>query len=222
MAIHLYGLILGRNAPRVRGRIAGIGGAEVTVLAAEPLVALVSAHAASPSRASLDDVRAHDDVLRLVVDMGITVAASRFGQRFPDEAVLRRHLADSADRIAAVLTSFDGAVEMRLLLPAGSDLLPPRAAEQVPEDAGPGRAYLETLRSRVAAPPVSLRAALGPAVLSERVEYLAKSRGVAFAHLVQRENVPGYLEAVGSLPALSDARVVGPLPLYSFAEPTGD
>jgi hypothetical protein len=88
----------------------------------------------------------------------------------------------------------------------------------------PGRAYLEALRARGAvAPDLALRAIIGPMVRGERVEgfqsHQGGVRGIAFAHLVHRDDLAAYGDAVRAVPSLVDARVVGPLPLYSFAEP---
>ena len=87
----------------------------------------------------------------------------------------------------------------------------------------PGRAYLEQLRARAAlaaerVPRISLAAALGPMVRRERVELLPNAAGVVVSHLVSRDEEAAYRAAVAELPALSEARVVGPLPLYGFSD----
>jgi hypothetical protein len=48
---------------------------------------------------------------------------------------------------------------------------------------------------------------------------LPRSKGVAFSHLVKRDEMDEYRAAISALPALADAKVVGPLALYGFAEP---
>ena len=66
---------------------------------------------------------------------------------------------------------------------------------------------------------MSLADALGRVIRAERVEELPKARGVVFAHLVTRDELPAYRSAIAALPSLSAAKLVGPLALYSFAEP---
>lgn len=223
MPTYLYGLLLARNAARVPADIAGIQGAPVRVLACNALGALVSTMDRPPGRATLDDVRAHDAVLQSAVDAGSTAAAVRFGQSFAGDDETCRHVVERAKRLVSVLGDFDGCVEIRLLLAnAGepeSAKLPPMA--QV--GSGPGRAYLEQLRdSRGHLQRLALRSALGPVVRAERVEELPRSQGVVFSHLVRRDELPAYRAAVAAIPALAEAKMVGPLALYSFAEPTGE
>ena len=43
---------------------------------------------------------------------------------------------------------------------------------------------------------------------------------ITIACLVMRDELHDYREAISLLPSLADAKVVGPLALYSFAEPT--
>jgi hypothetical protein len=219
LATYLYGLVLARNARRVRGS-AGIGGAPVRVIHCAALGAIVSTVDVVPPRSSLDDVRVHDAVLRAVVEHGSTVAAVRFKQSFANDDEACRHVAERGERIARLLEDYDGCVEMRLLLPVSNDV-PAEATEPPPESVGPGRAYLETLRAEFSARKVDLALAdaLGPAIRGERVEELPKSRGVVFAHLVERDALPAYRDAIAALPSLSGAKLVGPLALYSFAEP---
>jgi hypothetical protein len=218
LGTYLYGLVLARNARRVPAT-AGIEGAPVRVIDCDILGAIVSTVNVAPPRASLDDVRLHDAVLRAAVDAGSTIAAVRFKQSFADDDEVCRHVAERGERIARLLEDYDGYVEMRLLLPESHDAKV-EPAEPPPEQ-GPGRAYLEMLRaeSRGRKVNMALADALGPAIRAERVEELPKSRGVVFAHLVARDAVPAYRDAVAALPSLSGAKLVGPLPLYSFAEP---
>lgn len=213
----LYGLTpTGEPGPAAA---AGIGGAPVRELPCGPLRAIVSTVDAKPV-ASMDVVREHDEVLRRFVDAGATVAAVRFGQSFADDAACAAEVAERAPRLVALLEAHRGCVEMRVLLPAdtASETQPAAGAP------GPGRAYLEALRSRgQVAPHLALAPMLAPSVRAERVERFASRtgavRGIAFAHLVPRDDVAAYRQAVRAIPALAAARVVGPLPLYTFAEP---
>lgn len=213
----LYGLSLGAERPPT---VTGLDGTPVRELSAGALRALVGTVDAKPAP-SLQAVREHDAVLREYVRAGATVAAVRFGQLFDHDAACIAEVVERSARVAALLAEHLGCVEMRVLLPV-RDVGAAAAAADVPT--GPGRAYLEALKARGhVAPALSLRAVLGPAVRAERIEGFAarqgEARGIAFAHLVHREDLAAYREAVRSAPALAGARVVGPLPLTSFAEP---
>ena len=214
MPTYLYGLILRRNAARVPGDLTGIGDALVRLLPCGEAAAIVSDSRNPAASADLGAIRAHDRVLRAVAGHAITVAAVRFGQRFPSDAELCREVEARTPATVALLEQRDGSMEMRLLLP--EEALP--AVNEPSEGTGPGRAYLESLRRSHTIPGLSLRDALGPVVQAERVERLRESGGVAFAHLVRADDAARYREAVASLPALAEARVIGPLPLYSFGD----
>jgi hypothetical protein len=170
--------------------------------------------------AAVASVRAHDAVLGHFVKAGATVAAVRFGQVFDDDAACIAEVSERATRVASLLRAHQGCVEMRVLLPV--EAAPP-SPPPLP-NAGPGRAYLDSLRaSGQVAPDLSLRPIIGPTIRAERVEgFQARGggvRGIAFAHLVHRDRLAEYRDAVQALPSLTEARLVGPLPLYSFAEP---
>lgn len=216
MPILLYGLTLPGD-PRPDGA-AGVGGVACRVLACGEADAIVATLDAKPAP-DLAAIRAHDGALRAFVAAGASVAAVRFGQWFDDEAGCIAELRSRAPRIAALLREHRGCVEMRVLLPVEA----PRDAPAPDATAGPGRAYLEALRAQGGvAPALALRPMLGPMVRGERVEGFAApegARGVAFAHLVHRDDLAAYRQSLRESPALAGARVVGPLPLYSFAEP---
>jgi hypothetical protein len=192
----------------------------VRVVTCNELAALVSTLDRRPERASLDDVRAHDRALQSIVHHGCTAAAVRFGQTFGSDDEMRRHLRERAERLARLLEEYDGCVEMRLLLADVIELEEPVAP---PDPAtGPGRVYLDRLKgaaSQQRLEKLALHAALGPVVRAERVEGLG-NRSVVFSHLIRRADEADYRAAVAALPALSSAVIVGPLALYSFAEPT--
>jgi hypothetical protein len=219
VASYLYGLIPRADAARLPPTATGIDGASVRAVACDALAALVSTVARVPSRERFDDIRAHDAVLREVMAKDITVAASRFGQMFASDDEICGELSTSAQAMAAHLDRCAGCVEMRLLL---AEALPEKPATEAPTapstDVSPGRAYLEAVRTRVQGESrVGVKAALGPVVRSERVE--GNDKSTTFAHLIRREDEDEYRAAVAAFPALVAARIVGPLPLYSFAEP---
>lgn len=213
----LYGLTLaGEDSPDAA---TGVGQAPVRELVSGGLRAIVSTVPAKPSP-TVETIRDHDRVLREYVRAGATVAAVRFGQVFADDAACVAEFPERVSRIETLLREHRGCVEMRVLLPAEEQARP--AAPSAP--VGPGRAYLESLRAKgTVSPGLALAPAVGPSIRAERIEGFASpsgdARGVAFAHLVHRDALPAYREALRSLPALAAARVVGPLPLYSFAEP---
>lgn len=214
MRTYLYGLVLSRNAHLLPQRMNGIGGAAVRPIVADELTALVGE--VEDATASLETVRAHDRVMREIVRGGATAMPVRFGQAFADEAELRRHLDGRARELADTLESMEGHVEMRLLMTLAAESPP------VPEAKSPGTAYLESLRSANRVAGLGLRAALGPVVRAERVEELPAGSGVAFAHLIRREEETSYRESVAAHPSLGTAKVIGPLALYAFAEHPGE
>ena len=216
MGTYLYGFVLARNAARLPPA-AGLGGGTVRSVRCGALSALVSSVEKTPARATLEDVRTHDAVLQAAVDAGTTAVAVRFGQTFSGDDELCRDTEEREARLARVLEEYDGCVEMRLLIPSVDEEPTPEVERQI----GPGRAYLESLReSRERTDHLALRGAIGPSVRAEVVERLPRVHGVVFAHLVLRDQLEEYRGAISSLPALADAKVVGPLALYSFAEPT--
>ena len=214
----LYGLTLPGDP--VPAAIAGLDGTSCRTVACGDLAAIVSTVTGKPEP-TLDAVRAHDAVLRQCVAAGATVAAVRFGQLFDDDAACADEVRQRSSRVAALLRENEGCVEMRVLLPVTHEAA---AVSGPPRDSAPGRAYLESLRARGdVAPNLALRPMLGPVVRAERVEGFASRResvrGIAFAHLVERARLGEYRDAVRAVPSLSEAKIVGPLPLYSFAEP---
>lgn len=246
MPTYLYGLILTRNAALVPSDVRGLDGSAVRVVDCGHLAAIASSIDRAPTRA-LPHVRAHDAVLRRVVERGPTVAAVRFGQHFATDDALRSEVGARASAVRPVLEKCDGCVEMRLLLPA--DHRAERRAARSPETAhaGKGRAYLEQIklhRDRLAR--LTLRPALGALVRDERIEEVPAvppqpgrsdatggrptGRGadaqvvgaIVYAHLVDREREAEYREAVLAQPSLSGVTVVGPLALHTFAEPALD
>lgn len=210
----LYGLILSRNAQRLPAHMEGVRGARLQTVQEGAVTALVS-DVDDANAADLDHVRAHDHVLRGVVRSGVTAIPVRFGQTFADDAELRRHLGANAPELAQRLEEMDGLVEMRLLM-----TLPEESPTHAESSTTPGRAYLESLRPSRRVAGLGLRAALGPVVRAEHVEELPREAGVAFAHLIRRDDETSYREAVGAHPSLSDAKVIGPLALHAFAHQT--
>jgi hypothetical protein len=198
----------------------GIGGAPLRVLSCGDLAALVSTSDAATRTA--ENAMLHDRALTAVVRAGATVAAVRFGQLFESDEACCRDVASHTDRIASLLREADDCVEMRVVLrvQGSSQVSAATPPSQPSDETGPGRAYLESLRqSAPAVPNVSIRAAIGPMIRGEKVEALDQAGGVTIVHLIRRGDEVRYRVAVATLSGLSDARVLGPFPLYSFAEP---
>jgi len=220
MAIQLYGLMLRRAADPWRSKQLEVAGTSTRLLSCDDLYAIVSdvpaaepQHAGGDARPTLDDVRRHDEVLQAAVATGATVAAARFGQRFGDDAACCADVRAKSERVRRLLEQYDGYVEMRLLTRARETPPPPPAASANT----PGRAYLERVRgeeARLASYGVKESLSL---VRAEVVSQLPHD-AIAIAHLVRATDVTAYRAAVARHPELSDARVVGPLPLYSFTD----
>lgn len=220
MPSYLYGLVPGADGARTPAELRGLHDAPVRIVSCGSLGAIVSDVARTPSP-GLDDVQRHDRVLRDAVAAGCTVIASRFGQIFRDDQELCSEVSSHGARAARALAEHAGCVEMRLLVPGAAVPAPPAPVPAAPEPQSPGRAYLERVREQNAErrPAYSVRAGIGAIVRAERVEALPGGAGVAVAHLVARPDLAEWRDAVARLPALATARVIGPLPLYSFAEP---
>ena len=216
MTTYLYGIVLSSDAAGRPLSARGLAGSETRALPCPPsaLVAVVSTIATAPSRRSLDDIRAHDSALQAVVNAGATIAAVRFGQTFVDDAEACRHVNEHAARTARLLESCAGCVEMRLLLPEHRNHARPDTAAI---ESGPGTAYLRGLRGASGPSRPGYASVLSGLIRDERVERIPS--GVAFAHLVRREDVPRYRTAVAAVPGLERATLAGPLPLYTFADP---
>jgi hypothetical protein len=218
MAIQLYGLMLPSSAERMRSSRIEVAGTTVRLLACDDLFAIVGdappPETSGAARPTLEDVRRHDAVLQAAVGTGATVAAARFGQHFADDAACCADVRAKSERLHRVLEQYDGHVEMRLLTRARA-MAP---TQQPASAAAPGRAYLEQLRgeeARLASQ--SVKDALGSVVRAEVVSRLPHD-AIVIAHLVRAQDVDAYRAAVARHPHLSDARIVGPLPLYSFTD----
>lgn len=211
MATYLYGLIRADRRPRDFSGTA-LGGAPLRLLACGELVALVSTVPGDRVAPTLESVQIHDHALGAAVRDGLTVVAVRFGQLFAGDDACCRHIAPRAGHLLALLTEYDACVEMRVLIPAASA---PVANDRPEPATSPGRAYLESLRSRVPALP-GMRAVLGDIVRSEVVEPLPHSRGYTFVHVVERAHLDAYRTALSSHEEYRRFRVVGPLALYTI------
>jgi len=159
---------------------------------------------------------------------------ARFGQRFEDDDACVAALQRRAESVSALLDMVSGQVEMTLLVaPSTSrmlrDLEPvlPTSASSSPH--GPGRSYLESLRSRedsagqVRAGAAEFAKRVGAAVghfVNRATEHQPVTRlpMLTLSHLIARATVDEYRTTAQSVPPGAEFRllVIGPRAPYSF------
>jgi Gas vesicle synthesis protein GvpL/GvpF len=147
-------------------------------------------------RATVDRIRAHDNVVAAALGTGSTPLPARFGQTFESDDDCLAVLSAKKTKMSAGLARVAGMVEMTVIL-------------RVDLDASSGTAYLASLARREHAAR-DLNARLGDCV-HESAER-AKDGVVTLSHLVSREEVDTYRERLEGL----DVRVIGPGAPYSF------
>ena len=240
MSTHLYCLLPASPSgvpPELTGidaavvRALDIGAMQAWVSTTEPRPEIVTNVAAD---AALAGIREHDAVVERALSTGVTPLPARFGQRFRDDDACAAEIARKADAILPLLLAVQGLVEMTLILTPSTKRavaeLVPVLPEMVGEDPGVGRRYLEALKNREAATGAvrqaldALAQRLGEAAegFVQRVsvhENLAKMPMRAISHLVRRDVIDSYRDAVGAVHPTTDYRflVVGPRAPYSFA-----
>jgi Gas vesicle synthesis protein GvpL/GvpF len=150
-------------------------------------------------RATIERIRAHDDVVAAALATGSTPLPARFGQTFENDDECRAVLLAKHPKTSAGLARVAGMVEMTVIL-------------RVALDRSSGTAYLASLARRVhAARAINTRLA---DVVRASAE-VTREDGMTVAHLVDREAVTRYLERLEGL----DAKILGPGAPYSFAPP---
>jgi hypothetical protein len=241
MSTHLYCILPSARPPRLQENLTGIDGAPVRAIDVREMVALVSTREPrrmnsvdAPRGAALAGIREHDAVVESALSSGVTPLPARFGQSFRDDDACAAGIERQASAIAALLTAIQGLVEMTLILTPSTrrivaDLVPV-LPEMIGEEPGVGRRYLEALKQREDATG-SVRQALDALTqrLSEAAndfvqrvsvqENLAKMPMRAVSHLIPRDVIDRYREAVRAVHPTADYRflVVGPRAPYSFA-----
>jgi hypothetical protein len=155
---------------------------------------------ASPSlAATVDRIRAHDNVVAVALGTGSTPLPARFGQTFASDDECIAALSAKQVTMSAGLARVAGMVEMTVIL-------------RVALDTSSGTAYLTSLARREhAASDVNVR--LGDCIRESSVR--ASEDVVTLSHLVDREAVAIYRERLEGL----EARVLGPGAPYSFGPP---
>jgi Gas vesicle synthesis protein GvpL/GvpF len=243
---HLYCVLPHALQGAVPAGLSGLFGAPVRALPVEGIVAWVS-DVERGLPLSFEGVRAHDAVVDAALATGTTPVPIRFGQRFNDDEACRSALANRSASLQSLLTTVDGYVEMTLLLtPSTQRMLNdlqsvlPDIAEETAEsgsDHGPGRRYLDTLRSRESTAGVLRRAldelldrlamVFAPFVHRTIVhEQVMRMPMRTVSHLIKRADIDAYREAAQSveLGARRESRflLIGPRAPYSFCASSGE
>jgi hypothetical protein len=233
MSTHLYCVLPHEMRGAMPVGLSGLAGARVRALPVEGIVAWVS-DAQRDVRVSVDGVRAHDAVVEAALETGTTPVPARFGQRFSDDDACRAALSSRASLVASLLATFQGFVEMTLIITPSTrrmlrDLQPVLPEMVDPAARGAGRKYLETLQAREAATG-AIRLAIDKvaSALTAAVERLVRRAAVheqltrlpfrTISHLIPREAIADYKRAIGDVPADLEFRflLIGPRAPYSF------
>ena len=237
MPTYLYCVLAPASAERLPPPgLAGIASAPIRVVAVpgvaglEAWVATVDEDALRVTGGALAaQALLHNAVVDAALSTGRTPVPARYGSRFPDDDACIADLARRAAELEATLQHVADAVEMPTLL------VPPKLRTKSLEkpssnDAAAGRRYLESIRLRVADEQRRRSAAEREASrLRMSVDELIRDEARSFtaagvmsiAHLVSREAIARYREAIAMFEPGEDLRVVRgePRAPYSFASP---
>ena len=238
MPTYLYCVLTPASAERLPPGLAGIASAPIRVLrvpgltALEAWVATVGEDALRVTgRPLAAQALLHNAVVDAALATGRTPVPARYGSRFPDDDSCITDLARRAAELQATLERVADAVEMPTLL------VPPRRRTKLLEkpssnDAAAGRRYLESIRTRIANEErLRSTAEREASRLRETVDEFIRDEARSFtaaglmsiAHLVSREAVARYREAIATFEPGEGLRVVRgePRAPYSFASPVG-
>jgi hypothetical protein len=237
MAVHIYGVV--SAATRLPGPLPGRREAPVRLVVHGDLAAVVSEIDAD-ARLRRDDLLAHARVLESLVEDS-TVLPMRFGVIVEtDEEVAHNVLEAGEDRLTALLSSFDGLVQLTVKAYHDQDRALRHLFRERPElrelrdQAAAGRASyhsqltlgeaiaraLDELASDDAAMVYDELAGLAEHIVSSEVN--AKDQILDAALLVQRgartKTDEGVTRLRRTLPDRVRLRYIGPLPPYSFVD----
>jgi len=233
MSTHLYCVLPHQMRGAMPAGLSGLAGARVRALPIDSIVAWVS-DVQRALRVSVEGVRAHDAVVEAALETGTTPVPARFGQRFKDDDACRAAISSRATSVESLLSTIQGFVEMTLIITPSTrrmlrDLQPVIPEMVEPTGRGVGRQYLETLQAREAATGAlraaidkvanALNAAVKPFVHRAAVhEQLTRLPFRTVSHLVAREAVAEYKDAISGVPADLEFRflLIGPRAPYSF------
>jgi hypothetical protein len=223
VATYLYCLLRAASEPPSEA-LTGIAGERVRRVVTGRVAAWVGTIDGEVTR-SVDTARRHDAVIRAALRTGATPLPARAGQRFADDAACLKELTRREAAIGRALERVAGCVEMTVHIAAS------RPAGRNEAGAGPGREYLEALRSRhmvergVQDGLDGIRARLAmsdDAIIRGEIVQRNEAEGtVLVSHLVSREGVAHYRQAVGAMATegrVNVVRMAGPFAPYSFSE----
>jgi hypothetical protein len=232
MTTHLY-CVLPHQFEVIPSGLSGVAGARVRALSVEGLVAWVS-DAARSVVASIEGIRAHNDVVEAAMETGSTPVPARFGQRFDDDEACRAALESRSPSVERLIETMQGFVEMTVLITPSTRRMIHDLEPVIPEmldthTVGAGRRYLDTLRKReartgeISVATDDLAEELGAAAKPYVVRTLAHHTVTPMplrtvSHLVARDHIAAYREALERVANAGDYRflVIGPRAPYSF------
>jgi hypothetical protein len=236
MPTYLYCVLAPASAERLPSGLAGIASAPIRVVkvpglaALEAWVATIDEEALRvKGRTLAAQALLHNAVVDAALATGRTPVPARYGSRFPDDDSCITDLAGRAAELEATLEHVADAVEMPTLL-VPSKLRTKSVDKPSSNDAAAGRRYLESIRVRVAdeqrrrsaaeREASRLRVSVDDLVRDEARSFTAAGV-MSIAHLVSREAVARYREAIETFEPAEDFRVVKgePRAPYSFASP---
>jgi hypothetical protein len=223
MSTYLYCLLTPPKADAMPAGLAGIADAPVRSLLSrdigpiEAWVATIDAAALSVrGRALVTQALLHNEVVDAALGTGRTPVPARYGSRYENDEACMDDLARRADEFRAVLERVVDAVEMSVLVvPARSQLSPP--AKPKATEASAGRRYLESLRAHARETERARHAAEHEAdritgavraLVREETRRFAQSGVMSIAHLLSREQLGRYKEAVATVSLGDSFRLV--------------
>jgi hypothetical protein len=220
-------------------RMTGVGGKPVRSLlvdranALQAWVATVGEEAFRVSGQALGaQAFLHNEVVSAALAMQQTPLPARFGSHFADDSACVALLGTRATELRQALDRLDGMAEMSVLI-----VPPPRAlaatSEELPDRHEPaaGRRYLEIVRERTRRID-ALRAVIDAVATDVDNAVKGMVRGeartprsegiISIAHLLPREEIARYREAVRGVATVGEVRLIvaGPRAPYSFVEPS--
>jgi hypothetical protein len=234
MTTHLYCVLPHEFRGVVPTGLSGVAGARVRALPVDDLVAWVS-DAERGRPVSIEGIRAHNDVVEAAMETGSTPVPARYGQRFDNDDACRAALASRSPSVKQLLDTMQGFVEMTVLVTPSTMRMVRDLEPVIPEmldspGAGPGRRYLDTLRKREARTGEISQATDDiaerlDAAAAQFVERTLSHQTVTpmplrtISHLVRREDVAAYRDAIERVNSSGDYRLllIGPRAPYSFS-----
>jgi hypothetical protein len=233
MTTHLYCVLPHQLRGSIPLGLSGVAGARVCALPVDGLVAWVS-DADRGGAVSIEGIRAHNDVVEAAMETGSTPVPARYGQRFDNDDACRAALASRAPTVERLIESVQGFVEMTVLITLSTPRMVRDLEPVIPEmldvnTKGSGRRYLDTLRKREArsgeiseaTDDIAERLDEAAAQFVERTlshQTITPMPLRTISHLVRREDVAAYRDAIARVPKADDYRVllIGPRAPYSF------